>query len=109
MSIENSNKDANFTSLVNLQKEINTINGKVNEIILNNRSQKKKISELTAENNLFELIYDMEIETNNLNQYTRRDNIEIRNISGKIVERHLEAYVLKVFLMAVHCMSKIRK
>ena len=39
----------------------------------------------------------MENQTNNLNQYTRRENIEISNISEKIVQRHLEAYVLEVF------------
>ena len=53
----------------------------------------------------------------NLNQYTHRSNIEISNISEKIVQRNLEAYVLKVFqsvgvnlvsydLVAVHCMGK---
>ena len=99
MSIENANNVANVTSLVNnLQRELDTINGKVNEIIIKNRSLKKKIRELTAENNdIFDLIYDMEIQTNNLNQYTHRENIEISNISEKIVQRHLEAYVLKVF------------
>ena len=34
---------------------------------------------------------------NNLNQYTRRENVEIKNISESIVQRHLEVYVLKVF------------
>ena len=54
----------------------------VDEIIIDNRSLQKKIRELTAENNdLFDLIYDMEIQTNNLKQYTRRENIEISNIS----------------------------
>ena len=99
MSIENANNIANVTSMVNnLQRELDTINVKINEIIINNRSLKKKIRELTAENNdLFDLLYDMENQTNNLNQYTRRENIEISNISEKIVQQHLEAYVLEVF------------
>ena len=69
MSIENANNIANVTSMVNnLQRELDTINGKINEIIINNRSLKKKIRELTAENNdLFDLLYDMENQTNNLN------------------------------------------
>ena len=85
MSIENANNIANVTSMVNnLQREFDTINGKINEIIINNRSLKKKIRELTAENNdLFDLLYDMENQTNNLNQYTRCENIEISNISEK--------------------------
>ena len=95
MSIENSNEHA---SLINLQKEIDTIKGKLNEIILNNRSQKKRICELTEENDdLHDLIYNMEIQMNNLNQYTRHENVEIKIISESIVQRHLEVYVLKVF------------
>ena len=119
MSIENANNIANITSMVNnLQRELDTINGKINEIIINNKSLKKKIWELTAENNdLFDLLDDMENQTNNLNQYTRRENIEISNISEKIVQRQLEAYVLEVFesiginlqsydLVAVHRLGK---
>ena len=119
MSIENANNIANVTSMVNnLQRELDTINGKINEIIINNRSLKKKIRELTAENNdLFDLLYDIENQTNNLNQYTHRENIEISNISEKIVQRHLGAYVLEVFesiginlqsydLVAVHRLGK---
>ena len=88
MSIESSNEHA---SLINLQKEIHTINGKLNEIILNNRSQKKRICELTEENDdLHDIIYNMEIQMNNLNQYTRRENVEIKNILESIVQRHLE-------------------
>ena len=41
-------------------------------------------------------MYDMEIQYNNMNQYTRRSNIEINNISEKITQRNLEEYVLKV-------------
>ena len=117
MSIVSINTDANI-SLVNLHKELEIINGKLNEIILNNRSLKKRISELNIEKNiLVDLTYDMEIQMSNLNQYTRRSNIEISNISEKIVQRNLEGYVLKVFqsvgvnllsydLVAVHRMGK---
>ena len=58
MSIENANNIANVTSMVNnLQRELDTINGKINEIIINNRCLKKKLRELTAENNdLFDLL-----------------------------------------------------
>ena len=94
MSIENSNEHA---SLINLQKEIDTINGKLNKIMLNNRSQKKRICELEENDDLHDLIYNMEIQMNNLNQYTRSENVEIKNISESIVQRHLELYVLKVF------------
>ena len=45
---------------------------------------------------MYDLIYDMESQMNNLNQYMRRSNIEIRNIPERIGQRNLEQYVLKV-------------
>ena len=59
----------------------------------------------------------MEIQMNNLNQYTRHENVKIKNISESIVQRHLEIYVLKAFqsigvklesynLVAVHRVGK---
>ena len=68
-----------------------------NDVILNNRTLKKNILSLTDENKyLYDSLYDMEIQYNNMNQYTRRSNIEINNISEKITQRNLEEYVLKV-------------
>ena len=69
----------------------------LNDVILNNRTLKKNILSLTDENiYLYDSFYDMEIQYNNMNQYTRRSNIEIHNISEKITQRNLEEYVLKV-------------
>ena len=83
MSIVSINTDANI-SQVNLHKELEIINGKLNdEIILNNRSLKKQISELIIEKN------DMEIQMPNLNQYTRRSNM-ISNISEKLFSEILK-------------------
>ena len=67
------------------QKEISNINEKLNEVISNNSNLKKDLKILTAENiELYDLIYDIEHQTNTLNQYTRRENIEIRNIPERI-------------------------
>ena len=97
MSSINDFGDGNTTLLANLQSEINKINDKLNQVILNNRSLKSDIVELTAENNdMYNLIYDMESQMNNLNQYMRQSNIEIRNIPEHIGQRNLEQYVLKV-------------
>ena len=47
--------------------------------------KKKNILGLTDENKyLYDSLYDMEIQYNDMNQYTRRSNIEINNISDKI-------------------------
>ena len=89
MSIENSNEHA---SLINLQKEIDT-KWKLKEIILNNKSQKKRICELTEENDdLHDLIYNMEIQMNNLNQYTQRENVEIK-IYRKVLYNNIWRYM----------------
>ena len=118
MSLDNDSNGNNVTLLANLQNEINKINGKLNQVIMNNRSLKRDINELTTENtDLHDLLYDMELQINNLNQYMRCSNIEIRNVSERINQRNLEQYVLKVFesigvnlvsydLVAVHRVGK---
>ena len=66
---------------------------------------------------IYDSLYDMEVHYNNLNQYTRRNNIVITNISEKITQWSLEEYVLKVMksldvnivsydLVAVHRLGK---
>ena len=63
------------------------------------------------------MLYSIEIQSNNLDQYSRRSNIEIRNIPENITQRNLENYVLKVMvsiginlqsydLVAVHRLGK---
>ena len=81
MSTGSSSGDVSDISLVYLQSEIKNMNEKIIEIITNNRNLKKRVDELTCENDtLFDFIYDAEIQINNLDQYSRRNNIEIRNI-----------------------------
>ena len=110
--------DGGNVTLHHLQQQINIINEKLNEIIFNNRRSKKNIGELTVENdNLYDLLYNVELQSNHLDQYSRRSNIEIRNISEKVSQRHIENYVLKVMasiginlqsydLVAVHRIGK---
>ena len=96
-SSDNDSDGNNVTLLANLQNEIK-INDRLNQVIMNNRSLKRYINELTTENTgLYDLLYDMELQINNLNQYMRRSSIEIRNVSERINQCNLEQYVLKVF------------
>ena len=68
-----------------LKQETRLIKVMLNDVILNNRSLKKNIQSLTDENNyLHDSLSDMGVHYNNLNQYTRRNNIEIMNISENI-------------------------
>ena len=104
--------------LVHLQKEILTIKESLQEIIFNNRILKRKINELTYENDkLYDCIYNTEIKVTNFDQYSRRNNVELQNISENIKQHNIESYVLKIFesigikiqsydLVAVHRIGK---
>ena len=117
MSIGSSNGTVE-SPLVHLQKEILTIKESLQEIIFNNRSLKRKINELTHENDkLYDCIYNTEIKVTNLDQYSRRNNVELQNILENIKQHNIESYVLKIFesigikiqsydLVAVHCIGK---
>ena len=63
------------------------------------------------------MLHNIEIQSNNLDQYSQRSNIEIRNIPENITQRNLENYVLKLMvsiginlqsydLVAVHRLDK---
>ena len=71
-------------------------------------------------NELYDHTYELQINILKNNQYSRRENIEIANISEDIDQQQLENYVLKVFhklglnkltsydIVAVHRISKKR-
>ena len=87
----------NVTPLQHLEQQMVIMNEK--ELIFNNRSLKKHIKELSAENeNMYDMLYIIEIQSNNLDQYSRRSNTEIRNIPENITQGNLENYVLKVMV-----------
>ena len=110
--------DPDELSMANLYKELKKMKDNLNEVILNNRSLKNKISELTAENDhIYDKLYNIETKVNGIDQYSRRNNIEISNIPEKIVQNKLEVYVLKFLsdidvnlesydLVAVHRLGK---
>ena len=108
-------------ALIHLQEQIDDINEKLNQVIVNNRSLNKKLVELTSENeHLYDTIYDIEVNLSSVDQYSRRSNIEICNIPEKISQKNLEVYVLKVMnsigvqlqsydLVAVHRIGKFTR
>ena len=121
MSSGSSSGDVSNISLVFLQNEIKNMNEKIIEIITSNRNLKKHVDVLTCENdNLFDLICDAEIQRNNLDQYSHRNNIEIRYIPEEVNKRNIEHYVLKLMesigvklqsydLVAVHRIGKFQQ
>ena len=63
----------------------------------NNRDLKTTIDELTEDiDDLHDVVYDLENQMNDLNQYSRRNNIEIQNIPENILQKDLEEYVIEV-------------
>ena len=116
MSTENNVDESSL--LTYLQNEINTIKENVKEITFNNRTLKKCINELTRENEyLQDCVYYNEIKINRVDQYSRRSNVEIRNIPENISQSNIEKYVIKIFesigikvqsydLVAVHRIGK---
>ena len=66
---------------------INKIIDNLNQVIFNIRNLKEDVNELATENiHLYDLLYNMELQTNNVNQYMQCNNSEIRNISEKIYQ-----------------------
>ena len=91
-----------ISSLESVAKKDNeNPNGNTNKILM---KKIKKLEERLDEAE--ERIYENEIELNKLNQYTRRENIEITGISKNIKQNDLEATVLKIFhTMGITCTS----
>ena len=46
---------------------------------------------------LYDTLCDLEYEVNELNQYTRRENIELQNIPESVVQDDLEIFVVNLF------------
>ena len=76
------------------EKEVLKVKFDLQQVILNNRESTKNVSLLTTENDM--TCYDMEVEANHINQYSRRSNIEIRGIPENIHQRVLEKHLIDV-------------
>ena len=83
-------------SLESLNKEITDIKDELHEVNINNKKLRRLITKLTLEKeHLVDKIYDIEVNIMNVDQYSRRSNVEICNVPEKIVQKNLEVYVLK--------------
>ena len=75
-------------NITNLKDEV--IN--LNEIIIKNQNKRLKTKVNVLENK----IIDLEIQNNNLDQYSRRNNVEISGISQSVRDSHLEEKVVDI-------------
>ena len=102
-----------------LEKEMLKLKIDLQQVIFKNRDLKKELAKLMKENdNLFDRCYDMEVELNTTNQYSRRSNVEIRGIPESIQQRDLENHLINVLhsiginvesydIVAVHRIGRI--
>ena len=110
--------DEEVPTLAQLKEDVDGIKGQLDDIILKNRKLKHLINDLKYENNqLYDSIYNIEVNIGKVDQYSRRNNIELCNIPENIPQKNLEIYVLKVLesigvnlnsydLVAVHRVGK---
>ena len=95
-SISQQNND-DSPILIQLKNDLRTVIEKMNEVCQLNNSMLGKISELVAENNkLYDEVEEQKIELAELNQYGRRENVEICNIPENIDAKKLEDHVIAV-------------
>ena len=66
-------------------------------VIENNRILKKQITDIREENsNILYSVYELEKNMTRLNQYSRRENLEIMNIPESIPQRELESTIINL-------------
>ena len=99
--------DRDPPSLDNLGNKIKKINELLAALSEKNKILNEQVKNLTFDNDeLFNKLYYLEIKCDNLDQYSRRSNIEIQNVPENIHQRDLESYVLAVMAsINVHLVS----
>ena len=84
------------TTVQKLKTDLRQVIDKLNEVCLVNSAMLSKISELVKENNkMYTELENTKIELNELNQYGRRENIEICGIPESIEPRGWKNTLLK--------------
>ena len=84
-------------TLSKLKTDLRLVIEKLNEVCQVNTAMLDKISELVKENNkLYDEVEEQKIEIAELNQYGRRENIEICGVPENIEVKKLEGHVISV-------------
>ena len=101
-----------------LEKELGELSKRLTGFILNNKILKKRVSDLTEENNvIYDNFYELEKYVSEIDQYSRRNNVEFRNIPENIGINDIETHIIKVLssigvvvqsydIVAVHRLGK---
>ena len=104
-----------------LEKELGELSTRLTGFILNNNILKKRVRDLTEVNNeMFDKFFELESYISDLDQYTRRNNVEFCNIPESLGNKDIEKYVIEVLgsigvevesydIVAVHRLGRINK
>ena len=110
--------DAIFLKMKSIEDELIKYKGKFQQLLVNNRHMKKEIKYLTFhKDEVLESLYSIETELTAMNQYSRRQNIEIVNIPETVSQINLENTVMDILkcigvevnsydIIAVHRLGK---
>ena len=80
-----------------MKETIQLLLNKMNEIVTVNNKMLEKIQSLQEENDKIQVeLYDQKVELTELNQYGRRENIELCGIPESVKDNDLETHVLEV-------------
>ena len=97
IQLQNDEQATSSDPLSKLKTDLRLVIEKLNEVCQVNTAMLNKISELVAENNkLYDEVEEQKIELAELNQYGRRENIEICGIPENIEVKKLEEHVISV-------------
>ena len=81
--------------LSNLEKEFQDVKNNFAELTIYNTNLKKEMNMFTTENeSLVNTLYDMEVDITEIQQYSRRENIEFANMHVEIQQKDPEKYII---------------
>ena len=87
----------NDERICNLEKKMEEILVELASVKKINNSLKQHIKDLTlCSDDLYDTVYDLENHVNDLNQYSRRENIELQHIPESVEQKDLEKFVLNL-------------
>ena len=81
-----------------LEKQLGELSTRLTGFILNNNILRKRVRDLTEfKNKMFDEFFELESYISDLDQqYTRRNNVEFRNIPESLGNKDIEKYVIEV-------------
>ena len=108
----------NDVRITNLEKRMDDLLVEMETVKKNNISLSQQLKDLTlCSDDIYDTVYELENQLNDLNQYSRRENVEMQQIPESVEQKDLEMYVIELLksikvdissydLVAVHRLGK---